>query len=256
MQRTRNRVLAVARELLPQVGPAGLTYALLAERADVTRQTLYRHWPTRAALLFDLVLEGPDLGTYPEPGSDVGAVATAWLKSLRAGVSVPAVRTAALAVTAQADHDPDSARALARIGEDRHAGFQQAAGACGRPDRRRRVHPAVRARPRPALPRPRPGHRHLHRRRRGPVAHHAAAHRRTAGLPVVLAEEHRKATERRLNVRVASGPRCKVAARGGGHPARAATTASPCNRTGPVWSCDHVAGKGMDGVMLGLVACG
>ena len=87
--------------------PAGLTYALLAERSDVTRQTLYRHWPTRAALLFDLVLEGPDLGTYPEPGSDVGAVATAWLKSLRAGVSVPAVRTAALAVTAQADHDPD-----------------------------------------------------------------------------------------------------------------------------------------------------
>ncbi|MGP4043728.1 TetR-like C-terminal domain-containing protein [Streptomyces sp. 2A115] len=86
---------------------------------------LYRHWPTRAALLFDLVLEGPDLGTYPEPGSAVGAVATAWLKSLRAGVSVPAVRTAALAVTAQADHDPDSARALVRIGEDRYAGFNR-----------------------------------------------------------------------------------------------------------------------------------
>ncbi|MER6959865.1 TetR/AcrR family transcriptional regulator [Streptomyces sp. NPDC000618] len=125
VQRTRNRVLAVARELLPQVGPAGLTYALLAERADVTRQTLYRHWPTRAALLFDLILEGPDLGDYPEPGSDVGAVATAWLKSLRAGVSVPAVRTAALAVAAQADHDPDSAQALARIGDDRHSDFNK-----------------------------------------------------------------------------------------------------------------------------------
>ncbi|WP_326686133.1 TetR/AcrR family transcriptional regulator C-terminal ligand-binding domain-containing protein [Streptomyces sp. NBC_01795] len=69
--------------------------------------------------------EGPDLGTYPEPGSDVGAVATAWLKSLRAGVSVPSVRTAALAVTAQADDDPDSARALVRIGEDRYAGFNR-----------------------------------------------------------------------------------------------------------------------------------
>ena len=53
------------------------------------------------------------------------AVATAWLKSLRAGVSVPAVRTAALAVTAQADHDPDSAQALVRISEDRHAGFNR-----------------------------------------------------------------------------------------------------------------------------------
>ena len=125
VQRTRNRVLAIARELLPQVGPAGLTYALLAERAGVTRQTLYRHWPTRAALLFDLILEGPDLGTYPEPGSDVRAVATAWLKSLRAGVSIPAVRTAALAVTAQADHDPDSAQALLRIGKNRHADFNK-----------------------------------------------------------------------------------------------------------------------------------
>ncbi|MGX1849612.1 TetR/AcrR family transcriptional regulator [Streptomyces sp. NBC_01456] len=119
VQRTRSRVLTVARELLPQVGPTGLTYALLAERADVTRQTLYRHWPSRAALLFDLILEGPDLGNYPEPGSDVRTVATEWLKSLRAGISEPAIRTAVLAVTAQADHDPDSAQALSRIGQDR-----------------------------------------------------------------------------------------------------------------------------------------
>ncbi|QTZ95310.1 TetR/AcrR family transcriptional regulator [Streptomyces auratus] len=125
VQRTRHRVLTVARELLPQVGPAGLTYALLAERADVTRQTLYRHWPNRAALLFDLILEGPDLGNYPEPGSDVRTVATDWLKSLRAGISEPAIRTAVLAVTAQADHDPDSAQALARIGQDRRAALNK-----------------------------------------------------------------------------------------------------------------------------------
>lgn len=125
VQRTRARILGVARELLPEVGPMGLTYALLAERADVTRQTLYRHWPSRAALLFDLILEGPDLGNYPEPGSDVRAVATAWLRSLREGVSDPAIRAAVLAVTAQADHDPDSAQALVRIGEDRHAAFNK-----------------------------------------------------------------------------------------------------------------------------------
>lgn len=125
VQRTRNRVLTVARELLPQVGPAGLTYALLAERADVTRQTLYRHWPNRAALLFDLILEGPDLGNYPEPGSDVRTVAVDWLKSLRDGISEPAIRTAVLAITAQADHDPDSAQALVRIGQDRRAALNK-----------------------------------------------------------------------------------------------------------------------------------
>ena len=125
VQRTRSRVLAVARELLPELGPAGLTYAALAERADVTRQTLYRHWPTRAALLFDLILEGPDIGTYPKPGTDVRTVATDWLKSLRAGVSVPGLRAAVLAVSAEADHDPDSAQALVRIGADRHASLNK-----------------------------------------------------------------------------------------------------------------------------------
>ncbi|MFJ8026056.1 TetR/AcrR family transcriptional regulator [Streptomyces sp. NPDC096311] len=121
VQRTRTRILTIARELLPEVGPTGLTYALLAERADVTRQTLYRHWPNRTALLFDLMLDGPEIGDYPEPSSDVRAAVTAWLRSLRAGATIPAMRTALLAVLAQAEHHPDSAQALARIGGDRRA---------------------------------------------------------------------------------------------------------------------------------------
>ncbi|MEU8824361.1 TetR-like C-terminal domain-containing protein [Streptomyces sp. NPDC048636] len=73
------------------------------------------------ALLCELILEGPDVGGYPEPGSDVRTVATGWLTSLRDGISDPATRAAVLAVTAQADHDPDSAQALVRIGQDRRA---------------------------------------------------------------------------------------------------------------------------------------
>ncbi|MGW3209377.1 TetR/AcrR family transcriptional regulator [Streptomyces sp. NPDC001135] len=124
VQRTRARILDVARALLPEVGLTGLTYALLAERAGVTRQTLYRHWPSRAALLSDLTLQGPDVG-YPEPGTDASAVATAWLISLRAGITDPATRTSALAMAAQADHDPDSAQALRRIAEDRLAALNE-----------------------------------------------------------------------------------------------------------------------------------
>ena len=124
VERTRSHILAVARELLPEVGPAGLTYSLLAERAGVTRQTLYRHWPARAALLVDLILTGNSSG-YPEPGSDPRAVATAWLTSLRGGLEDRATRAAVLAVTAQADVDPDSAQALVRIGADRLAAFNQ-----------------------------------------------------------------------------------------------------------------------------------
>lgn len=120
VQRTRDQILVAARELLSAAGPAGLTYSVLAERAGVTRQTLYRHWPTRSRLLADMILEG-SVGGYPEPGTDPAAVAAAWLASLRAGMRDPARRAAVLAVTAQADTDPDSAEALAWLMADRLA---------------------------------------------------------------------------------------------------------------------------------------
>jgi AcrR family transcriptional regulator len=135
VERTRGRILAVARELLPDVGPVGLTYSLLAERAGVTRQTLYRHWPTRAALLVDLILTGPEPvpeAGYPEPGADPGQVARQWLTSLRAGMNDRATRTAVLAVTAQADADPDSAEAVQRISADRLAAFNLLLAPSGR----------------------------------------------------------------------------------------------------------------------------
>ncbi|GLW07427.1 TetR family transcriptional regulator [Microtetraspora sp. NBRC 13810] len=131
VQRTRAHALAVARSLLPEVGPTGLTYTLLAERADITRQTLYRHWPTRAALLFDLILEGPDVG-YPQPGTDLRTVAIAWLTSLAAGLNVPAARIAVPAVAAEADRDPDSAQALVEIGTDRRAALNKLLEPSGR----------------------------------------------------------------------------------------------------------------------------
>jgi AcrR family transcriptional regulator len=120
VQRTRDRILAAARELLAEGGPAGLTYSVLAERAGVTRQTLYRHWPARSALLTDMILVGT-AGGYPEPGEDPAVVAAAWLASLRDGLSDQARRTAVLAVTAQADSDPDSAEALLSLSADRRA---------------------------------------------------------------------------------------------------------------------------------------
>jgi AcrR family transcriptional regulator len=131
VERTRSHILDVARELLTEVGSAGLTYSLLAERAGVTRQTLYRHWPARAALLVDLVLTGPEVG-YPEAGSDPRRVATAWLTSLRAGMTDQATRTAVLAVTAQADFDPDSAEAVRQISADRLAAFNVLLAPSGR----------------------------------------------------------------------------------------------------------------------------
>jgi AcrR family transcriptional regulator len=114
-------MLAAARELLAEAGPAGLTYSVLAERAGVTRQTLYRHWPTRSSLLVALILEGGSAGGYPEPGDDPEVVAAAWLASLRDALRDQARRAAVVAVAAQAEADPDSAQALAELAADRLA---------------------------------------------------------------------------------------------------------------------------------------
>jgi AcrR family transcriptional regulator len=122
VQSTRDRILTAARDLLAETGPAGLTYSLLADRAGVTRQTVYRHWPARSGLLVDLILEG-SVGGYPEPGTDPAVVAAEWLASLRTGLRDPARRAAVLAVTAQADTDADSAEALAQLMADRLAAF-------------------------------------------------------------------------------------------------------------------------------------
>lgn len=120
MQRTKSHVLTVARTLLPALGPSGLTYSALAAETGVTRQTLYRHWPTRERLFAELVLSGPDVA-YPHPSGDPKVTVTEFLTSLRAGMSDPATASALTALVAQADRDPDSASALRVIVEDRRS---------------------------------------------------------------------------------------------------------------------------------------
>jgi len=64
-----DRVLAAARALASEAGEHAVTMAAVAERAGVSRPALYRRWPTRAALLFELFTSGsvppemPDLGS-------------------------------------------------------------------------------------------------------------------------------------------------------------------------------------------------
>ncbi len=70
-------------------------------------------------------------------------VATAWLTSLREAMRDQAVRATVLAVTAQADADPDSAEALARIADDRVAALNELLKPSGTQVDRRRLHAPV-----------------------------------------------------------------------------------------------------------------
>ncbi len=51
VERTRSLVIAAAAALLMQDGPGAITHANVAAAANVSRTTVYNHWPTREDLL-------------------------------------------------------------------------------------------------------------------------------------------------------------------------------------------------------------
>ena len=55
IERTRSAVLDAGVAILFEQGPDGVTHAAIANAARVSRTTLYKYWPTRAELLFDIL---------------------------------------------------------------------------------------------------------------------------------------------------------------------------------------------------------
>ena len=105
-QATRERVLACTGEILGTDGYTGLSMERVAAESGVAKTTLYRHWPTKAALCMDLYLDeaGREL---KDP--DTGDVATD-LKRLVTGVVRLQTRTVAgpafLGLIAEAQVNP------------------------------------------------------------------------------------------------------------------------------------------------------
>lgn len=59
---TSERILAVAAEMTAEIGWSGVTMSALAERAGVSRQTVYNEWGNRDRLAQAMVLR--ELGTF------------------------------------------------------------------------------------------------------------------------------------------------------------------------------------------------
>jgi len=98
---TRATILATAFAVVAELGYAGLTIEKVAARAGVGKQTIYRWWPTKGALVLDAVLErtagaGPDGASAELP--DTG--------------DLEADLTAVLVATVEEFADPDFDRAL------------------------------------------------------------------------------------------------------------------------------------------------
>ncbi len=107
---TRARVHAAALNLAADVGLAGLTMEGIAARAGAGKQTLYRTWPTPAAILFDALLtRSTDAnGTVVVPNSgrlsdDLAALMAGTVAELQD----PATDRLLRAVIAELQNDPD-----------------------------------------------------------------------------------------------------------------------------------------------------
>lgn len=62
-------ILDVTARILGAGGYAGLTIEKVAEQAGVARQTVYRRWPTKLALVIDLLREVSESAPLPDTGS-------------------------------------------------------------------------------------------------------------------------------------------------------------------------------------------
>ncbi|WP_158562798.1 TetR/AcrR family transcriptional regulator [Marinitenerispora sediminis] len=130
-RRTRTAVLAAARAILEERGPAALTMAEAAERAGVTRRAVYLHFSSRTELviaLFDYLAEEEGLHesvrrVWQRPDSVAGL--EEWARHLAR--YHPRVLAVDQAVRRVRNQDPDAARHYRRATESQRANCRRLA---------------------------------------------------------------------------------------------------------------------------------
>jgi AcrR family transcriptional regulator len=110
--RSRAAVLEATLDLLAEEGAEGCTIEAIAGRSGVAKTTIYRHWPSRAALVIDAVrglmddpVEAPDTG---DVRGDVAVLLTSLADRLRTGH----LADVAPALVAAVDADPQLAELM------------------------------------------------------------------------------------------------------------------------------------------------
>jgi AcrR family transcriptional regulator len=111
-ERARRAILRAARDLLFRDGFPALTIEGIAARAGVGKATIYRWWPSKAAVAVDALMEA----TVPQiPFPDTGSAREDLTRQLSAVTEFFTTKAgrALLAVIAEGQHDPPLAKLLA-----------------------------------------------------------------------------------------------------------------------------------------------
>ena len=118
VRRSKEAVLAAAFQLMTEGGIGGVSIDEVTRRSGVAKTTIYRHWPSRAALILEACSKLGGRPAIPDTGSlkgDVTALATNLAKQLQSArwpTILPSIIDAA-------ERDDDLAKLHARL----QAGF-------------------------------------------------------------------------------------------------------------------------------------
>ena len=111
----RASIMAATQDLLREVGYDQVTIVDIAARAKVGKQTVYRWWPSKAAIVTECVLEGMvdfTLITASASGAPAADLA-AWLEASHSTIASPDTAPLLRALTAAAATDDDAATRMA-----------------------------------------------------------------------------------------------------------------------------------------------
>lgn len=117
-EKSRQAILTAARELVAECGFAKLTIEAIAARAGVGKQTIYRWWPSKGAVVLDSLLgDTPTGAPLPDTGDLAGDLREV-LRSTAAEMGSPEVQAPTRAMNVAIQTDP----ALAEVYRERYLG--------------------------------------------------------------------------------------------------------------------------------------
>ncbi len=115
-EKSRTAIVTATRELLLERGFDGLTIEAVAARAGVGKQTIYRWWPSRPALVADVMLEDADkILASVDHTDDLTADLVGWVRKLAATLT-SARGSAMLRILTVAGMEHEDTKAKLRAG--------------------------------------------------------------------------------------------------------------------------------------------
>ena len=113
-ERSHRAIVTATRELLVERGYPDVTIEGIAARAGVGKQTIYRWWPSRAALVLEAYLSSAEVVTTPKAGRTVRADVRSLLGWLIAVLREPTGGRVVAGLVADIQHDADLAEGFHR----------------------------------------------------------------------------------------------------------------------------------------------